>query len=64
MREDDNCKIHLAGGSTYQGGIKGSSFEGKGKLTRSNEDYYEGSFRDGKKHGWGKLKNGDAIYEG
>ncbi len=62
MREDQNCQIHLAGGSHYQGGIKGSSFEGKGKLTRANGDYFDGSFRDGKKDGWGKLKNGDAIY--
>jgi hypothetical protein len=64
MREDENCQIHLAGGSTYIGGIKGNQFSGRGTLTRSNGDYYEGYFLDGKKSGKGILKMGAAIYEG
>lgn len=40
VREDQHCKIHMAGGSTYQGGIKNGVYHGRGVLKRSNGDYY------------------------
>lgn len=30
----------MAGGSTYQGGIKNGVYHGRGVLKRSNGDYY------------------------
>ena len=49
----------------YEGEMKDSSFNGKGKLTSSNGQVYIGDFIDGEKTGNGKIIFADGtIYEG
>ena len=57
-------RVFLPNGDIYEGEIKDSQFNGKGKL-KSNNDYYEGDFVDGEKTGNGKITfNDGTIYEG
>lgn len=39
----------------YEGSFDNDKFNGKGKLTYTNGDYYFGQFLDNKKHGYGEL---------
>ena len=49
----------------YEGEIKNSNYNGKGKLIESNGKIYEGEFIDGAKKGKGIITfNDGAIYEG
>lgn len=49
----------------YQGEIKDSNFNGKGKYIESNGKIYEGDFINGEKNGTGKINYKDGtIYEG
>lgn len=50
----------------YEGEWKGSDYHGNGHLIETNGDEYTGEFRNGRRHGWGKViqsSTGD-IYEG
>ena len=52
-------------GEVYEGEIKDSTFNGKGKLKSNNNDIYEGDFINGEKTGIGKIIfNDGTIYEG
>jgi hypothetical protein len=42
-------------GDLYSGDWKFGKFDGIGKLTHQNKDYYEGSFKQGLKSGRGVL---------
>ena len=58
------ANIYFPQGDIYEGEIKEQNFNGKGKLT-SSEEIYEGDFVDGQKEGKGKLIfNDNVIYEG
>ena len=49
----------------YEGNIRYSTFNGKGKLILSNGDVYEGDFENGERTGYGKIIFEDGtIYEG
>ena len=49
----------------YEGQIKNSTFNGKGKLILSNGIIYEGDFEDGERNGNGKIfYNDGTVYEG
>ena len=49
----------------YQGEIKDSNFNGKGKYIESNGKIYEGDFINGEKNGTGKINYKDGtIFEG
>jgi len=49
----------------YEGQIKNSTYNGKGKLISSNGTIYEGDFEDGEKNGNGKIiYNDGTLYEG
>jgi len=66
IKSPDVSVIKLPNGSIYEGETTSSgTIHGKGKMTLSNGDVYEGRFYSGKYYGEGKLSraNGD-IYEG
>ena len=49
----------------YEGQMKNSTFNGKGKLILSNGIIYEGDFEDGERNGNGKIfYNDGTVYEG
>ena len=49
----------------YEGNIRYSAFNGKGKLILSNGVRYEGDFEDGERTGYGKIFYDDGtVYEG
>ena len=57
-------RVFLQNGDIYEGEIKNSEFNGKGKL-KSNDNTYEGNFENGEKTGKGKIIfNDGTIYEG
>ena len=59
------ARVFLENGDIYEGEMKNSTFNGKGKLISTNGDIYEGEFVDGKTNGNGKLVFGDkVVYEG
>ena len=59
------ARVFLQNDDIYEGEMKNSTFNGKGKLISANGDIYEGDFVDGKTNGNGKLVFGDkTVYEG
>ena len=59
------ARVFLPNGDIYEGQIKDSTFNGKGKLKSYNKDIYEGDFVNGEKTGEGKIIFSDGtIYEG
>jgi hypothetical protein len=59
------ARVFLPNGDIYEGEMKNSKFNGKGKLLYSNGDVYEGGFVDGEKNGNGKMVFEDkTVYEG
>ena len=44
----------------YKGEIKAQVPDGLGKLVWENGDFYEGQFKNGKRHGTGKRINADG----
>jgi len=59
------ARVFLPNGDLYEGEIKDSLYNGKGKLITTNKDIYEGEFVDGEKTGIGKIVFSDGtIYEG
>lgn len=46
------------------GGILNGKYHGKGRLSKPNDEFYEGFFKEGLKHGEGRLKNSEGLYEG
>ena len=59
------ARVFIPNGDIYEGEMKDSKFNGKGKLTYLNGDLYEGEFLDGEKNGNGKLIFEDKTeYEG
>ena len=59
------ARVFLPNGDIYEGQIKDSTFNGKGKLESYNKDIYEGDFVNGEKTGEGKIIFSDGtIYEG
>ncbi len=61
---DGNGSIKYPGGGSFEGSTTRGSLE-SGELKYDNGDVFVGTFRDGKRHGEGKLvkSNGD-VYEG
>jgi len=58
-------RIFFPNGNIYEGDIKDSSFDGKGKLIYNNGDIYIGDFLDGERMGKGKyIFNDGTTYEG
>ena len=58
-------RVFLPKGDIYEGEIKNSEFNGKGKLISNNGDIYDGDFENGEKTGYGKITFSDGtIYEG
>ena len=58
-------RVFLPKGDIYEGEIKNSEFNGKGKLMSNNGDTYDGDFVNGEKTGYGKIVFSDGtIYEG
>jgi hypothetical protein len=58
-------RVFLPNGDIYEGEIKNSEFNGKGKLISNNGDIYDGDFENGEKTGFAKLIFSDGtIYEG
>ena len=58
-------RVYLPNGDIYEGEIKNSEFNGKGKLISNNGDIYDGDFENGEKTGFGKIIFSDGtIYEG
>ena len=51
----------MDGGMKYKGEIKAQVPDGLGKLVWENGDFYEGQFKNGKRHGTGKRINADAA---
>ena len=53
-------------GSVYEGLTKNNKFNGKGRLTHANGDYYIGQWQDGVANGYGIFvdKKGGSIYDG
>ena len=66
--DNGECKfarVFQPNGDIYEGELKDSKFNGKGKLISANEEVYEGDFVDGEKTGYGKITFPDqAVYEG
>lgn len=65
-RIDGNGVRDWLGRAFYEGQWKNSEYHGTGHLIETNGDEYTGEFRDGRRHGWGKViqsTTGD-IYEG
>ena len=58
-----NARIIYPNGEIYEGGMKNSNFDGKGKLISSNKDEYTGEFLDGEKNGNGKIVFNDDETE-
>ena len=59
------ARVFLPNGDLYEGEMKNSTFNGKGKLIYSNGDMYEGDFIEGEKNGNGKMVFEDRTeYEG
>ena len=59
------ARVFLPNGDIYEGEMKNSAFNGKGKLLLSNGYIYEGDFVDGEKNGKGKIIFEDKTeYEG
>ena len=59
------ARVFLPNGDIYEGEIKESKFNGKGKLKNVEGDFYEGDFLDGQKTGFCKIIFADnTIYEG
>ena len=60
-----NGRIFLPNGDIYEGEIKDSNYNGKGKLKTIKNEIYEGDFVNGEKTGNGKIIFEDGtIYEG
>ena len=58
-------RVFLPNGDIYEGEMKNSTFNGKGKLIYANNDLYEGDFINGEKNGNGKIIFEDKTeYEG
>ena len=58
-------RVFLPNGDIYEGEMRNSTFNGKGKLTYANGDIYEGDFINGEKNGNGKIIFEDKTeYEG
>ena len=66
--DNGECKfarVFLPNGDIYEGEIKDSKYNGKGKLISANGEIYEGDFINGEKTGYGKITFPDeTIYEG
>ena len=59
------ARVFLPNGDIYEGELKDSMFNGKGKLISYNNDIYEGDFVNGEKTGKGKIAFSDGTkYEG
>ena len=59
------ARVFLPNGDIYEGEMKDSEFNGKGKMTYSNGDIYEGDFIKGERNGKGKFVFEDKTeYEG
>lgn len=59
------ARVFLPNGDIYEGEMKNSTFNGKGKIKYLNGDIYEGDFLDGEKSGNGKIIFEDKTeYEG
>ncbi|XP_021774564.1 phosphatidylinositol 4-phosphate 5-kinase 9-like isoform X2 [Chenopodium quinoa] len=57
--------ITLPNGESYSGSLLGNVPEGSGKYSWSDGCVYDGEWRRGMRHGWGKLSfPSGAIYEG
>jgi hypothetical protein len=68
-----NCEIELTNDpskpkeypiTSYKGGVKDGAFSGKGRLTNTNGDVYDGHFLNGLKSGQGTYTSFERIYEG
>ena len=59
------ARVYLPNGDIYEGEMKNSTFNGKGKLLSANGDIYIGDFLNGEKSGNGKIIFKDQTeYEG
>ncbi len=58
-------RIFLSNGDIYEGNIKNSTFNGKGKLIGKDGTFFEGEYKNGLKNGSGKLIYPDnSVYMG
>ncbi len=55
------ARVFLPNGDIYEGEMKNSEFNGKGKMIYSNGDIYEGDFVSGERNGKGKLVFEDKV---
>ena len=66
--DNGECKFAIVfqlNGDIYEGELKDSKFNGKGKLISPNNEVYEGDFVDREKTGYGKIRFADhTVYEG
>ena len=66
--DNGECKyarIFQPNGDIYEGELKDSKYNGKGKLISVDNEVYEGDFVDGEKTGYGKITFSDGtVYEG
>jgi len=58
--------MYFVGIGTYKGNFVGGNLEGLGRFDYLDGSYYDGDWKDNKKHGRGKLieGGGDTIYNG
>ena len=60
-----HARVFLPNGDIYEGELRDSMFNGKGKLISNYNDIYEGDFVNGEKTGKGKITFSDGtLYEG